>query len=210
MAYSVDQLNGNPKPSQRRGDRPLPAHWPRPAPEPEGDQSEIEDDKAALEVRGNQAAHEACRGKHVIEPPDGSRLSCGRLPNRRKLPATCPRMSPGSQQNSEPRMSTIIRIIVLKLPWGRTPPPVSLKHWLGRQHWSRVRVGLSSSSAELSALHPSVWRACVRQSQLAQRDQRRRGAHRRAPRVAPQLPDREGRRRTGGPLAALRTHSPSE
>src|SRR3989442_3045164 len=70
MAYSVDQLNGNPKPSQRRGGRPLPAHWPRPAPEPEGYQSEIEDDKAALEVRANQAAHEACRGKHVIEPPD--------------------------------------------------------------------------------------------------------------------------------------------
>src|SRR5258708_30710832 len=70
MAYSVDQLNCHPEPSQRRGGRPLPAHWPRPAPEPESDQRKIEDDEAALEVWGDQAAHEACRGKHVIEPTD--------------------------------------------------------------------------------------------------------------------------------------------
>jgi hypothetical protein len=67
VAYSVDELNEDPKPDKWDRRRPLSSYRPNEAPQSKRYEHDIKDNEAALKILGDQATHESSGRKHVIE-----------------------------------------------------------------------------------------------------------------------------------------------
>ncbi|HWZ64054.1 MAG TPA: hypothetical protein VNX02_13605 [Steroidobacteraceae bacterium] len=70
MAYSINELDGDPKPDKGDCGVPLSSYRPNEAPQSKRYERDIENDEAAREILGDQATHGSSGRKHVIKVAD--------------------------------------------------------------------------------------------------------------------------------------------